>query len=367
MSDHTGIAWTDATWNPIRGCTRVSEGCRHCYAETVAHRFGGPGLPYEGLTNARGQWNGTIRVVDEHLLDPLRWQRPRKVFVNSMSDLFHENVSDETIDRVFAVMALAPRHTFQVLTKRPERMLSYLTKRIDPFDYGRKGAVLGRAWTLLGDASRRLTKYRHEGVMSRPWPLPNVWLGVSVEDQATADARIPLLLQTPAAVRFISAEPLLGSVDLSRVSYLEDLRRALAGFVTSHGGDGEAEAATYTGPAWLDALRGRWFDGEDGGDDGPRLDWVVVGGESGPGARPCRVAWIRDVVAQCKGAGVAAFVKQLGANPEGDPRPPAVRDPVTGARTLTVMQVLEIRDRKGDDPAEWPEDLRVQEFPAVRA
>ncbi len=173
-----GIVWTDETWNPLRGCSRVSEGCRNCYAESVARRFDGPGLPYEGLIASGGQWNGQIKLVPEKLDEPLRWQRPRRIFVNSMSDLFHPNVPNEYIDRVFAVMALASQHTFQVLTKRPERMLEYLNRRTT---------------------------------------MPNVWLGVSIENQVTADERIPLLLQTPAAVRWVSAEPLLRPVDLFHV------------------------------------------------------------------------------------------------------------------------------------------------------
>ncbi|MGV3518190.1 DUF5131 family protein [Luteitalea sp.] len=331
MSDKTGISWTDATWNPIRGCTRVSEGCRHCYAETVAHRHGGPGRPYEGLTT-NGRWNGTIKVVDEHLTDPLRWQRPRRVFVNSMSDLFHENVADETIDRIFAVMALSPRHSFQVLTKRPARMRAYLSggldRRVD-----------------IGETAYNLAKWgpavcAHLVTANSPmWPLPNVWLGVSVEDQATADARIPLLLQTPAAVRFISAEPLLGAIDLTR---------------------------------------------RIGG--GPFLDWVIVGGESGHGARPCWTPWVRRIVEQCTAAGVACFVKQLGANvrdrndagfmgDEPDHWPEHIgfegrvehdldgtRDGYQGAPVR-----IHLHDRKGADMAEWPEDLRVRQFPEVHA
>ena len=133
MSAKTGIEWTDATWNPVRGCSRVSEGCRNCYAEKVAYRFSGPGQPYEGLVriNAAGErkleWNGQVQLVEKHLLDPLKWKEPRRIFVNSMSDLFHENIPDEWIDKIFAVMALSPQHTFQVLTKRPERMRKYLS------------------------------------------------------------------------------------------------------------------------------------------------------------------------------------------------------------------------------------------------
>ncbi|MDE2342737.1 MAG: phage Gp37/Gp68 family protein [Betaproteobacteria bacterium] len=206
MADKTGIEWTNATWNPLRGCSRVSEGCRHCYAEKIAARFSGPGMPYEGLAKRVGgepRWTGTVRLVESALDQPLRWTKPRIIFVNSMSDLFHEKVSDEWIDSIFAVMALAPQHTFQILTKRPERMVKYMKVH-------ERGSYI---------ASSALSRVPGNKMESRPawnmsWPLPNVWLGVSVEDQKTADERIPLLLATPAAKRFISAEPLLGKVDL---------------------------------------------------------------------------------------------------------------------------------------------------------
>lgn len=174
MSTHSKIEWTDRTWNPIRGCSLVSPGCTNCYAMRQVHRFDHPGGPYEGLTRMTEHgpvWTGKVRVVEEALAEPPSWRKPCRVFVNSMSDLFHEGVPAEFIDRVFAVMQLARRHTFQILTKQPHRM------------------ALHR-------------------------PPANVWLGVSVENQATADERIPLLLQTPAAVRFLSVEPLLEAVDL---------------------------------------------------------------------------------------------------------------------------------------------------------
>lgn len=251
-----GISWTDETWNPIRGCSRVSEGCRNCYAERVAHRFSGEGQPYEGLTTSKGRWNGTIRWVDHKLDEPLRWQRPRMVFVNSMSDLFHPGVSFQQIATVFGIMAAAERHTFQVLTKRPERMVEFFEwlKPTSP-DFWHEH------WTCFALAATELGSKRVE---HRPvWPLPNVWLGVSVENQTAADTRIPLLLQAPAQVRWISAEPLLGPLDLS---------------------------------------------GHLGG-----LDWVVVGGESGTGARPMHPDWARSIRNQCVEAGVAFHFKQWGA------------------------------------------------------
>jgi protein gp37 len=299
MSERTSISWTDATWNPIRGCSRVSEGCRHCYAELIAARFSGPGQPYEGLarrrSNGEPQWTGVVRPIKKHLADPIRWRRPRRIFVNSMSDLFHESLDVGYIAQVFAVMYLTPRHTFQVLTKRPLRMLEILTSATF------YSAVLRAATYLRHDFPRHIDG----GISDRTkFPHPNVWLGVSVEDQQAADERIPLLLKTPAAVRFLSCEPLLGPVDI------------------------------------LEAIRVLH-----------RIDWVIVGGESGPGARPCRLSWIEQLMTQCREHDVAVFVKQLGSRPWED------RD------WVGIANDLELRDRKGGDPSEWPEDLRVREMP----
>jgi protein gp37 len=287
----TRIQWTDETWNPVRGCSIVSEGCRHCYAMRQAHRFSGAGGPYEGLTRqtpSGPKWTGKIRLVPEVLDQPLRWRKPRRVFVNSMSDLFHEEVPDEFIDKVFAVMARAHEHTFQILTKRPERMRGYFERPLQ--------------WAI-----------------SQPYPLPNVWLGISCEDQATADERIPLLLQTPAAVRFLSCEPLLGPIDLY-------------GYLSGNG-------RCFNQVGLTDAV-----------------DWVIVGGESGPGARPIDLAWVRVIVEFCRGTRTAVFVKQLGADPG-----------FTGAGgpgTHSPIRLL-LKDPKGGDPAEWPEELRVRQFPVA--
>ena len=205
----TSIEWTDDTWNPTRGCSRVSEGCRNCYAERVAARFSGAGKPYEGLatmTPSGPRWTGKVALIEEHLADPLRWRTPRRIFVNSMSDLFHESVPDEWIDRIFAVMAIARDHTFQILTKRPERMREYLEQVSDERDMQR--------WARWADIAKSPCA---AGMFDElDWPLPNVHLGVSVEDQATADARIELLLQTPAAVRWASYEPALGPLPPSQ-------------------------------------------------------------------------------------------------------------------------------------------------------
>jgi protein gp37 len=332
----TSIQWTDAVWNPVRGCSIVSPGCTNCYAMKQAHRFSGPDAPYEGLTKlSRGGpvWTGKVRLVPELLDTPLRWKKPRRVFVNSMSDLFHEYVPDAFIDRVFAAIALSPQHTFQILTKRPERMLRYMTED----NFGRWGFIDGRARQMY---SERTGKQFPTGKVLLG-PLPHVWLGVSVEDQERADERIPLLLQTPAAVRFVSYEPALWLVDFTKV------RR---------------------GRHDIDALRGQSRDGY-GVQQEARLDWIIVGGESGPGARPFDVRWARDIVRQCKAAGVAAFVKQLGSHVAWDghqnaeehwPDFEVPRHEDTGRGYWRVY----LRDRKGGDPSEWPEDLRVRDYPS---
>jgi protein gp37 len=337
MGDSSAIEWTDATWNPLRGCSRVSEGCRHCYAEGVARRFAGPGQPYEGLVRLdasgrpKAQWNGVVRMVPEHLGDPLRWTRPRRVFVNSMSDLFHESLEFEQIASVFEVMAMSPDHTFQVLTKRPERARGFFAwvarhAELDRIDEG--DVVFARNAGLLADDVRErrveaLTLDSADVVVE--WPLANVWLGVSVEHQAAADERIPVLLGTPAALRWVSYEPALGPVDFTRITW----------------GNGD----------FLDALR---RDSYRGGLDSDRLDWIVVGGESGPGARPFDVAWARSTIEQCRVAAVPVFVKQLGARPY---------ESVSEATRGMGGVGLALRDRKGGDMAEWPEDLRVREWP----
>lgn len=288
MGSKTGIEWTDATWNPILGCSRVSEGCRNCYAEAVAARFrvnkSGKETVYSGLTqivNGHPQWTGKI-VETKQLLRPLSWKKPKRIFVNSMSDLFHENVTDEQIDKIFAVMALCREHTFQVLTKRPERMLKYMTGDLAGYRVALAICELIRSGPDL--VSHKANTYSdwledlYPGVTGfvRARPLPNVWLGVSVENQATADERIPLLLQTPAAVRFVSAEPLLGPVDLDR------------GFRVR---EGVKQDALY---------------GSEG------LRWVICGGESGPHARPMHPDWARSLRDQCQTAEVPFFFKQWG-------------------------------------------------------
>ncbi|PCI47175.1 MAG: hypothetical protein COB49_07505 [Alphaproteobacteria bacterium] len=310
MTAKTKIEWTQETWNPIAGCSVISSGCDNCYAMQMAYRLEAMGLDkYQGTTrkNASGRtlWTGEIKFDEKALMKPLSWKDPRRIFVNSMSDLFHEDVQNEWIDQIFSVMALCPQHTFQILTKRPERMRDYIMSR-DNVIHQKYSNVRG-SYTigfltkyLTTDPTLNNPKYRklHDNghiwqvwqeTLSNPaaerlyarWPLPNVWLGVSVEDQKTAEERIPFLLDTPAAVRWISAEPLLGMIDLTRI------------WAKMPSG----------GKCLCNTLRRNCDD---------NLDWVVVGGESGPNARPMHPEGPRSLRDQCKGTNVPFFFKQWG-------------------------------------------------------
>lgn len=341
----TTIEWTDATWNPLVGCSRVSKGCENCYAERVAHR--GMSAQHRGLTvlGKKGpRWTGEVRFLAAKLAEPLGWKRPLRIFVNSMSDLFHEAVSNETIAAIFGVMAACPQHTFQVLTKRPERAREWFrwVDRSARFpgsdevhDPRRLGVVLMHAQFACPHRALRDT----DPIFRATWPLPNVWLGVSVEDQATADERIPTLLETPAALRWISFEPALGPVGFARW-----LARPGSSTACSHCG---AWASAPCAPACPSRAR-RKVEHHGG------LDWIVVGGESGPGARPFDLGWARSTVEACRAAGVPCFVKQLGARPT--PR----------KWTSPTGLVVTIESLKGGDPNEWPADLRVREWPGER-
>ena len=317
MADHTGIEWTDATWNPVVGCSLLSPGCTNCYAMGQAARIVrcSEGLKrpstYDGTVETvkgRPVWTGKVALAsDATLTQPLRWKRPRRIFVNSMGDLFHEDVPDEWIDRVFAVMALSPQHTFQILTKRSARMRAYLS---DPDLNNRISAALGcmldgewvwnegkrfrDAIEYLIDVFAGMSTDDDGNIVYHddPMPLPNVWLGVSAEDERRADERIPDLLATPAAIRFVSAEPLLGPIDFGQMQ------------------DGLPDNA------WL-----TWLDG---------LDWIIVGGESGPNARPMHPGWARSIRDQCAAAGTAFFFKQWG---EWSPHTAALEDGEGGIRT----------------------------------
>lgn len=266
MSGKTEIEWTQATWNPTKGCDRVSPGCDHCYAMTMAKRLKGMGsAEYQQDGDSRTSGPGFLAHESPADMDwPLHKRKPLRIFVNSMSDLFHASISDDFIVRVFAVMAATPRHTYQILTKRHARMRSLLSSELFQ-------AKLGMAYVFGADVP-------DDAPVPLTWPLPNVWLGVSVENQQWADIRIPALIETPAAVRFLSCEPLLGPLDLHLVEQ-ED-----------HDGG--------THP-----IHGPWAD----------LNWVIVGGESGPGARLMQLDWAQDIRDQCVGAGVPFLFKQWGA------------------------------------------------------
>jgi protein gp37 len=294
MADNSKIEWTDATWNPITGCSVVSPGCTNCYAmklagTRLAHHESRAGLTRD--TKAGPVWTGEVRFNEQWLDQPLRWRKPRLIFVCAHGDLFAENVPDAWIDRVFAVMAMAPQHTFQVLTKRSTRMREYMghSDGLGLHSFGVKERVATEAGRMMEDGDNA-----HDAMINGPWPLPNVWLGVSVEDQKRADERIPDLLATPAAVRWISAEPLLGAVDLSAITN------------GSEGDRGGLNALTGI------EMRTMWGGSPVAGPQEARLDWVVAGGESGPGARPMHPDWARSLRDQCAAAGVAFHFKQWG-------------------------------------------------------
>lgn len=308
MADATKIEWTDATWNPITGCSVVSPGCTNCYAMKLAgtrlqHHPSRAGLTRE--TKAGPVWNGTVRFNEEWLAQPLHWKRPRMVFVCAHGDLFHEDVPEEWIDKVFAVMALSPQHTFQVLTKRAARMRGYVTALIE--GDRRLEVDLDRFRRAYGPA------------FNFPCPLPNVWLGVSAEDQARADERVPELLSTPAAVRFVSAEPLLGPIRFDRIDDDVDTFEDCGGHPDPHWPSDTHDAT------WLNALTGQ-MDAEARAPDGTRrdsidvglrwtggkLDWIIVGGESGQAARPMHPQWAREIRDQCTASGTHFFFKQWG-------------------------------------------------------
>lgn len=300
----TGIQWTDTVWNPTTGCDRVSPGCDHCYAMTMAKRLKGMGqakYQRDGDPRTSGPGFG-LTVHPDVLAAPLRWRKPKRVFVNSMSDLFHADVPDEFIARVFAVMASAQRHTFQVLTKRHARMKSLLSSPAFA------AAVTTEAAWLL---TTGLPDFRALEI----WPLPNVWLGVSAEDQHWADIRIPALVRTPAAVRFVSAEPLLGPVSLHR------------------------------GLAWCPV-----HDFAGGFCPGPCPDlivpdWLIIGGESGAGARPMEIEWATTLIRQGHRAGAAVFMKQVGS--------------------VAAVELGPFAGKAGGEWNAFPDYLRVREFPVA--
>lgn len=374
MSAGTSIEWTrppgyaGGTWNTINGCTPVSEGCRNCYAASFASRGLHP--KFVGLTvrrrdalrdgekaATRAVFNGVVRLDEESLTIPLRRRKPTCWFVNSMSDTFHEKVPFDFIDRMMAVAALCPQHRFLFLTKRPAWMAEYAL--------GRRHVPHGPIWDAIVSMNTKLSKVRG-GVNTDQlagagivWPLPNVWLGTSVEDQETADARIPHLLRCPAVVRFLSVEPQLGPIRLQlRV---------------------DADGRDLTG------LPGLWCESDR------TIAWVIQGGESGPGFRPFNVEWARSIRDQCKDSWVPYFLKQLGRWPAVDELDPSKHHshvccmdgsarevafcgdgrelwalvdgesrwrPCSAEFAASLTAHRRLKDRKGGNPAEWPEDLR---------
>ena len=363
MTDST-IEWTDKVWNATRGCSRVSPGCGGaagqggCYAERQAYRFSGPGQPYEGLVRLGKQgprWTGVVRLIPEKLTEPLRWRKPQRIFVDSMSDLFHEALTNEEISAVFGVMAACPQHTFQVLTKRASRMREWF----EWVDRVRVEAGCSHAFLCAYSARDAGAQHRSFSIRTAGasrWPLPNVHLGVSCEDQRRADERIPDLLQCPAAVRWVSAEPLLGPIDLTRLDVSDGwLLNAL-------------KSGAYTTP---EEQSSRVLHAH------PRLSWLVAGGESGPGARPMDIAWMRSLRDQCKSAGVPYFAKQMGRRILGDDRGFRVNHwlldgggewvaPWLGAKVgvrPSNAVGFSLHDSHGGDWDEWPSELRVREWP----
>ncbi|HBV97426.1 MAG: hypothetical protein JL50_08355 [Peptococcaceae bacterium BICA1-7] len=297
MADKSKINWTEATWNPVTGCSKVSEGCRYCYAEREWPRLAGnPKSVYFGRKFT------DVQCHQERFEQPLRWAKPRLIFVNSMSDLFHEAISMEFLDEVFAVILACAvlenrSHIFQVLTKRPKRMFEYFSSRT-PIEHLKAWAKAGN-WIHLKDPDVCIDEYVSQFATYTPykngkytesyqewnapeklWPLKNLWLGVTAEDQRAADERIPILLQIPAAIRFVSVEPMLGSIRL----------------------DKQFTKLTKEGKPAYPCDENYLFD----------LDWVICGGESGPSARPMHPDWLRNLKNQCMVAGVPFFFKQWG-------------------------------------------------------
>jgi len=317
----TKIEWTDATWNPIVGCSKISDGCENCYAEKMALRmanilsfgtsqysFGTLGVVFGLRQGEKLGWSGRTVFVDSQLEKPLHWKKPRKIFVCSMGDLFHESVPFEWIDKVMAIIALCPQHTFQILTKRAERMAEYFC--VGRADEYRRSKVEGAAGRIIRSLSSTINKWNYSGYCNDPiyFPLPNLWLGVTCENQEMADKRIPLLLQTTAAKRFVSVEPCLGEVNLEE--YLTPLGSETCHYGTSH---------------VLKTCDCRH----------EYINWVIVGCEAGAKRRDCKRHWISGIVMQCKTAGVPVFVKQV------------------SNVFKKVIKTIE----------QFPEDLRIREFP----
>lgn len=374
--NRTAIEWTDFSANPLKfrapdgrvvwACEKLSPGCANCYAKGLADRY----------TDRRaGDWNAGVMktltpFLDEKELRRMLTYKPaagKRCFVGDMTDIFGSWVPDDLLDRLFAVFALRGSVTWQLLTKRAERMREYVAAP------SRSRLIVNHAIQIAADVDSRpeggllQTAFELEELITRGmhWPLPNVWLGVSCEDQQRSDERIPQLLQTPAAVRFISAEPLLGTIDLLRVQWPQKHRVDVL-----RGGTWELRSG-FVPKGQLDFINHS---------DMQTIDWVIAGGENGP--RGCNVAWIRSLVLQCRAAGVAAFVKQLGSRvidrndagfsgedtdswPDFIDNQDRIEHDLDGTRDGYQGAPVRIHlvNRKGNDMHEWPRDLRVRQFP----
>lgn len=336
MAAKTSISWTQQSWNHIRGCSRKSEGCRNCYAEVTANRFSAPGKPYHGLVTSKlrvienvsysfPQWTGVVRFIPEELCTPMFWRKPQLVFVNSMSDLFHEKVSFEVIAATFGIMLLCGRHTFQLLTKRAERMPEFFAWLEEQCENGSHPPAVCVA------AALKLAPEHHKGYILRAmeasdlhqWPAPNVWLGVSTENQSTADDRIPFLLSVPAAVHFLSCEPLLGPIDLERFAF---------GRCSEH--DFESGFCVPRSNRCVNHIR-----------------WVIAGCESGSRARECDIAWLRELRDWCTKYNRKFWLKQakeLGTMPSTEADLPAENCDASGEPFVHAI------DKTFNDPPTAP-------------
>jgi protein gp37 len=358
MADGSPIEWLarpgtrPATWNPIRArntqtgrtgwhCVHVNEACRFCYAETMNRNrrnlpFGGTGLPFKPGHLASGAIE--IFLDEKVLMQPLHWRASRTVFPCSMTDLHGEWVPDEWLDRIYAVMAATPHHSYLVLTKRARRRRDYLRGVGLPTVAHRSIAIIAQMEAITGHRERAgFEPFKN-------FALPNVWHGASAGNQPEADALIPEVLATPAAIRFMSLEPLLGPIDLTRIDDGEAHREV------PRDEWGPVDDDDSPPALWWNALTGErtimhgGASGEWSRTDAS-LDWIIAGGESGSEARPMQVEWADSIVAQCKAAGVACFVKQLGSCPTSDGYP------------------LHLKSSKGGAADEWPDRLRVRQWP----
>ena len=341
MSTDSHIEWTDATWNPVTGCSAVSPGCANCYAAKMTKRLAAMGREdYVGLLNSHGHFNGEVNQLPERLGVPLKWRKPRMVFVNSMSDLFHEAIPDKFIRMVFAIMSACGQHTFQVLTKRAERMADWFADDENSLSACQAELVASDWWCdvrpdrtptnrdRIRDTSQINGTCRGVGD-GNYWPLGNVWLGVSAEDNERAYERVPHLIDCPAAVRFVSAEPLLGQIDFS-------------GFF---GGEHVVAPGDVVEPNYNFGI-----------------DWVIVGGESGPKSRPMKADWVREIRDRCEVASVPLFFKQWGEWCDVDNMPETVYAELDNAYNLAGYGQREWRVGKrragamidGREHREWP-------------